>query len=590
MPNKSGGTAQSNNMRQYAAGAALCYNTCMRNELMYALGFALVVALIIWLAMRPAPHEPPRVAHELPVQQPAPMVLPEATNEPVVDVVEGQQAAEEHIPAPAASEEELPWLGDELIVRVEPGASLRAVEDALAATGAVVVRRAGQLGLVRVKLPDGMALTNAEALFRGVDGVAGTERNLRTELPRDVGELPLLESGERLAPVLQRGREMTGLNNPAAETGYGRNCLVAVLDTGIDQSHPDLMHCVIGGYNFVDDNADTRDLHGHGTACAGIVAGSGLGTDSVKGIAPHAHLIPVKVMNEHGRGTAFDVVEGIVYAVERGARVISLSIGARGESGAVRDAIAYAWQRGVLIVAASGNEGRDSVTFPANDARVISVGAVDANLQRAPFSNYGDDLTLVAPGVAVYTTAREKGYMQFSGTSAAVPFVAGALAALVGSRTGITAEEAHQAVLAAADNLGRAGHDAEYGYGIINVRRLLFSRTARVYDMALSTIYFDPPRLRLGMGADVYFVVQNRGTRVVRGARLATSVAGVSEHVELNALAPSECVEVRRRLILPAAMPDQPLRIEGAVMLREVDATPYNNGRVVTLHPSLWTE
>lgn len=571
---------------------ATCYNDGMHSKLLYGAGVALVVALVMWLAMRTALQEPPRPAPVAPAPQAVTTPARAATSLPAAEGAAGPLALVETttVAALVGATEEPPWVGDELIVRLEHSASVRAVEDALAGLGIVTMRRAGPLGLLRVKLPDGMALTNAEALLRGVNGVADTERNLRTELPKEVGELPLLESGAPLAPVWQRGREMIGLDNPAAEASYGRNCLVAVLDTGIDQSHPDLMHCVLGGYNFIDDNGDTRDLHGHGTACAGIIAGSGLGAESVKGIAPKAHLIPVKVMNEAGRGTAFDVAEGIVYAVDRGARVISLSAAAAGASGAVLDAIEYAWQRGALVIAAAGNEGRDSVAFPANDKRVISVGAVDANLQRAPFSNYGDDLMLVAPGVAVYTTARYKSYTQFSGTSAAVPFVAGALAAFIGSRSGVTAEEARDALIRAADNLGRAGHDLEYGFGIINARRLMFSRTDRVYDMALGTIYFEPPELRLGMEAAVHFVVQNRGSRPVRGAKVITRIAGMPETHFLGELQPSECVEVRRHMTIPATMPDQPLRIEGAVMLREADAVPHNNGRVVTLQPSLWTQ
>ncbi|MCX7848458.1 MAG: S8 family serine peptidase, partial [bacterium] len=381
-----------------------------------------------------------------------------------------------------------------------------------------------------------------------------------------------------------------GLDNPAAEAHYGRNCIVALLDTGIDATHPDLMHCVLGGYNFVDDNGDTRDLHGHGTACAGIIAGNGLGAHSVKGIAPRAYVMAVKVMDASGRGTAFDVVEGPLYAVERGARVINLSMSAQGESEAVREAIAYAWQRGAVVVAAAGNEGRDEVAFPGSVGEVISVGAVDGLLQRAPFSNYGGKLTVVAPGVAVLTTAREKGYMEFSGTSAAAPFIAGALAALIGDRSGITAEEAYRAVTQAADNLGRGGRDAEFGYGIVNVRRLLADPRDRIYDVAMTTIYFDPPTLRLGTEAQVYFVIQNRGTRLIRNARVVTRVGGSRVEHTLGDLQPSQCVEVQRSLKLPESFGGQPVRVEGMVMLQEIDVAPYNNGRAVTLHPSVWRE
>ncbi len=563
----------------------------MRKELVYGAVFVIVAAMIIWLAQRQPAREvsaPDNSVSAADVAASAPDVpAPAATNDLPAPGSMHAETADAGITATNLPEEHA-WLDDELIVRLDGNAAARRVEDALAAKGIIVMRRVGQLGLWRVKLPEGMSLPDAEALLRETDGIAGTARNLRTELPKDIGELPLLESGAPVEPVMRNGRALVGLVNPAEEISYGRNCLVAVLDTGIDQSHPDLMHSVLGGYNFVDDNADTRDLHGHGTACAGIITGSGQGADSVKGIAPKAHVIPVKVMNELGRGNAFSVIEGIVYAVDRGARVISLSIGSRGDCAAVRDAIEYAWRRGALVVAAAGNDGREGVAAPAHDEHVVGVGAVDGNLQRAPFSNYGAQLALVAPGAAVYTTARDKGYMLFSGTSAAVPFVAGGLAALYGSRSGLTAEDAMDALIVAADNLGSGGHDHEFGYGLLNVRRLLFSRTDRVYDLALTTIYFDPPELRLGMSAEVVFVVQNRGSRPVRGAKLITRIAGAAQEHVLGALQPSQCVELHRTMTIPAAMPDQTLRVEGAVYLREADADPANNGRVIVLQPSLW--
>lgn len=567
----------------------------MRYQITCAVIFALCVAGLIWVMTRQ--NTGPAARQDLSTNTTIVAAVAGQTDEvsvesPTIHASQSEEtlAEEARVGTTNMPEAETPWVKDELIVRVGPQGSLRAVMDALASKGFVTLRRVGALGLLRVKVPEGMGLEEAEALLREMEGVEGSERNYWTELPREVGELPLLETGMPLAPVLRRGREMVGLNNPAGEVGYGRNCFVALLDTGVDATHPDLMHCILNGYNFVDDNGDTRDLHGHGTACAGIIAGNGLGATSVKGIAPKAYVIPVKVLDASGRGTAFDVVEGLLYAVERGARVINLSLSARGESAAVRDALQYVRERGAIVVAAAGNEGFEAVGFPGNVPHVISVGAVDGNWQRAPFSNYGEALTMVAPGVAVYTTARERGYMQFSGTSAAAPFVAGALAALIGSRSSISAEEAYHAAVAAADTLGRAGHDPEYGYGIINVRRLLYSPNDKVYDVALSSIYFNPPRLQLGMEAEVHFVIQNRGTRAVRGARVVTRVGGESYQHWLEELAPSQAVEVSRRLVLPASMPEQPLRVEGVVMLRQADAEPHNNGRAVTLHPSVWKE
>ncbi|MCX7847029.1 MAG: hypothetical protein N2595_03225, partial [bacterium] len=223
----------------------------MRNQLIYAAVFALVVVLIIWLAMRPGPEEMPRAAtagREV-------RLLEEAKAEPAdagtgAVAVTNERQASEWLPASnlvVRARVEGPWVANELIIRLAPHASERVVSEALSGKGFVILRRAGPLGLMRVKVPEGRTLEEAEAMVREMEGISGTERNLRTELPKDVGELPLLDTGMPLTPVGEHGREMLGLDNPAAEAHYGRNCIVALLDTGIDATHPDLMHCVLGG-------------------------------------------------------------------------------------------------------------------------------------------------------------------------------------------------------------------------------------------------------------------------------------------------------------------------------------------------------
>jgi len=219
----------------------------------------------------------------------------------------------------------------------------------------------------------------------------------------------------------------------------GAGVVVAILDTGLADGHPDLAGRTLPGYDFVDGDADPADLAngidddgdlvvdegvGHGTLVAGLVAS----------MAPGASILPVRVLDSDARGTSAGVARGIVWAVDAGAKVINLSLGVRQASAVIQDAVNYARQRNILVVASSGNANLvDSVTFPASLGDVLTVAAVDNTGVRAPFSNVGGRVDLVAPGVALTAPWKAGGYGTASGTSFAAPF-ASAGAALVLSR------------------------------------------------------------------------------------------------------------------------------------------------------------
>ena len=208
------------------------------------------------------------------------------------------------------------------------------------------------------------------------------------------------------------------LTTGAAET------VVAVLDTGVDLSHPDLQGSFVQGYDVVNGDDDPSDDHGHGTMVAGIVAAranNGLGG---VGACSRCSLMPVKVIAANGSGDAGDVAEGVRWAADHGARVLNMSFILSGPDENVAQAIEYARGRGVVVVAAAGNAGTADVTFPASYPGVVSVAGTDAADARYDWSSYGSWVRLAAPGCNL-TTAPGVGYGDFCGTSSATAFVSG---------------------------------------------------------------------------------------------------------------------------------------------------------------------
>lgn len=560
--------------------------------------FIAVLSVIIWYTWKQ--NEPAREAGRntgSAVEDTTPpealIAVPEATGAPPVaaeqtDTDGPEQDTAEEPETKRVSREELAYLPDELILRAADHTSLRRLESELDKHGIKIIRSVDQLGLVRVKLPDGMTVPAAEEMMRDIGDVAETIRNIRTEVPKEIRELPMLGPGQTMKPVLDEGRKLINMGDALKQATYGNNVIVALLDTGVDASHPDLSDRVIGGYNFVDDNGDISDNNTHGTACAGIIVSSSKSTEGTRGIAPEAYLLPVKVMNDKGKGESFAVIEGMVYAIDQGARILNLSIGTRGMCSALNDAIQYAIKKGALVVASAGNDGTPEILMPAGYKDVICVGAVDANYQHAPFSNYGEALDIVAPGVAINTTATEDGYIQFSGTSAAAPFVSGALAAIISENPHLSSAKIRERLLAGADNLGYAGRDEYYGEGMLNLKRALTKDTDAIYDGAVSALFFEPNELILGQAAVIHFILENQGNKPLTRAKFIYRIDGAQDEKPLETLEPGECIDIAIPWMVPAGKLEKPVVIEGMITIERADDEPLDNGRGVTLRLSDW--
>jgi thermitase len=261
---------------------------------------------------------------------------------------------------------------------------------------------------------------------------------------------------------------MTKINaGEAWKVTTGEKVKVAVVDTGIDYTHPDLAGRVEKGHDFVNNDDDAKDDHYHGTHCAGTI-GAGLGNGGVVGVAPNVSMVAVKVLSASGSGSYDGVANGITYAADSGAAIISMSLGGPSSSKALEDAVKYAQSKGVLVVAAMGNNGNESPSYPAAIAGVMPVGATDINDKRASFSQYGKHISVSAPGVDVLSTVPGGGFKKLSGTSMATPHTAGLCALVKAAFPDFTADQIRAKVEASTDDLGDAGFDKYFGTGRIN--------------------------------------------------------------------------------------------------------------------------
>lgn len=218
-------------------------------------------------------------------------------------------------------------------------------------------------------------------------------------------------------------------------TGDSR-VIVAVVDSGVQSGHPDL-GTLTAGYDFVNSDNNPADDNGHGTSVAGVIAAQGNNGIGIAGVCWKCRIMPVKVLDATGEGADSWVASGITWAVDHGADVINMSLGGTSTSQTLAEAVSYALGKGVVVVAAAGNDGEDATlgttpNYPAAYSGVISVGAVDASNSRYPWSNHGSWVQVDAPGLT-NTTGLSSSYVGFEGTSAASPFVAG-LAGLARSR------------------------------------------------------------------------------------------------------------------------------------------------------------
>lgn len=316
------------------------------------------------------------------------------------------------------------------------------------------------------------SLTDAEIdALRKNGNVATVENDLPCYALGGAPQLLIEGQPSPLAETVPAG--IAQIMAPAAwHCSQGKAIKVAVLDTGIDGSHPDLAANYKGGTSFVPTESTPMDFHSHGTHCAGTIAAAVNGA-GVVGVAPSAYLYAVKVLSKTGSGQFSWIISGIDWCINNRITIISMSLGAPSAPAALETMCNTAWSKGLLLVAAAGNSGpgMGTVGFPGKYKNVIAVSAIDSSNVIASFSSRGPEVELCAPGVNVLSTIPGGGYGTKSGTSMACPHVAGAAAVVWGSHRFSTNETIWNLLATTTDNLGNPGWDPEYGYGRVDVEK-----------------------------------------------------------------------------------------------------------------------
>ena len=353
-----------------------------------------------------------------------------------------------------------------LLVGVRPQADRAAAAQTLRLHGARVRREIPELRLSVVEV----AGESVDAVMSSLRSSGAFEYVERDAWARTAGEKPNDPSyvSQWYLPRIQSAQAWV-LSTGAATVP------VAVIDSGVFVAHPDLNAKLIPGWNFVDGTPDVSDTMGHGSAVSGTLAAAtnnGIGIASVNWASP---VMPLVVVDRDDFAAYSDIAAAIQFAADRGIRVINISLGGPSPSAALQSAVDYAWKKGAVIVAAAMNNSTSQRYYPAACNHVVAVSATDSNDRLSDFSDFGDWITLSAPGTNILSTANGGGYAFWSGTSFSSPLVAGVAALCLAVNPALTNEALVTLLKQTADDLGAPGFDPYFGWGRLNAYRAVLA-------------------------------------------------------------------------------------------------------------------
>ncbi|WP_445487766.1 S8 family serine peptidase [Niallia sp. 03133] len=312
------------------------------------------------------------------------------------------------------------------------------------------------------------------------------------------------------------------LNNQQAwdATKGSKKITVAVIDGGMQTNHPEFKGRILSPFNAVTESESIKtDVHG--THVAGIIAAANDNKGTV-GIAPNVQIMPINIFSGDG-ADAYDESVGIMYAVDHGANIINMSYNSLEYTYTEEYAIDYAASRGVVLVAAAGNDGNNAPNYPAAYDSVISVTAVDQKDRLANFSNYGTSIDISAPGVNIYSTVPASHYRSMDGTSMAAPMVSGVAALILSKNPLLTPEDVKHILTSTAKDLGAKGLDERFGYGRIDAGNALQNTPAPLSNMKVDTNSFNIDGNRrnnisisIYKGSSVSITVENAKRKTVK--------------------------------------------------------------------------
>ncbi len=470
-----------------------------------------------------------------------------------------------------------PYRKGELVLRATTDAQLAELVRLAEKAGAKLLDVAAGLRAVRLVFPDSASmsafLTSRPAgMERSVEDSQQVELNYTVQLPAPPPPVDPYAPGA-LTPF--GDGVMSFLGVPTDNSNWGRGTMLAMLDTGLSPGETGLLRgSPISELDLMGGNAPDP---GHGDLVAALLEGTANG----QGIVPGASLLSVRVLDSAGVGDVFTVSSGLNEAVQRGAKVVSLSLGTTQSSDILATAVQQALSAGVLIVAAAGNDGVGQVAYPAAYSGVVAVSAVDANGIRATFSNYGPEVLISAPGVGI-ATQTPAGTKSFSGTSAAAPLVAGALSYIMSTDPTMTAQEAVKILTNYADYAGPvtdANRNDFYGAGVVDLARVMAANDVTHTDMAFTGVYANMAAAVTDGGVTMVPVqvgVQNRGSQAQVGAQINLLINGQVKSQLLPPMAPNQVRAVTINVPMQS-LTGAGVIVNASMVSQFGDATPQNN-------------
>ena len=354
---------------------------------------------------------------------------------------------------------------------------------------------------------------------------------------------------------------------------WGKGLVIAVLDTGIADhmvfNHP------IQRINLIPLPSDLSLLNGHGTAVASLIFSN---HPQAPGVAPAATPLSIRIADDSGFSNSFLIAQGIVAAVDAGAHMINISMGGSGNSSLVNQALAYARQNGVVVIAAAGNTGENGVLQPAAHPSVIAVGSVDAKNQPMRFSTSGTEVAISAPGFGIDAAYPGDLATKVSGTSFSTPIVTGVLAAVASSagRQTMSALQAADFVLNHLTDVGMYGHDPHTGAGVPDLGTIMNAGIVGRNDVSVNSIYRTEKN-------QLQVVIQNLGTETLINTGVSTSINGTNVQSNITTLAPMES-----RVVTIPIGESESYRISASAQLSSglIDARQANNSLTVEIDPN----
>lgn len=382
---------------------------------------------------------------------------------------------------------------DQILVKFKPSVKSQSIETTLAIYNAKLLKKIAVGNFFQVQIPEGTTVKemvytmsqNADVEYVGPNFIAHI-----TVTPNDTFfdyQYALYNSGQDIGvPGSPQGKNRADIKATAAweESKGVAEVIIAIIDTGVDLKHPDLVNKIISnGRDFVNNDFNATDDHSHGTFVAGIAAAETNNNEGVAGVAWNCKILPIKCIDDKGDGLNSWIIDGIYWAVENNASVINLSLGGPDTDPLLKDALKYAFDNNVVVVAAAGNDA-EPVLYPAAYTEYcIAVAASDYDDNQVSWSNYGPEIDVAAPGERIVGCVPDwfwgPGSIPYafgSGTSYSSPHVAGLVALIKSSKDWLTATEIMNIICYSADDVNSTEHpgkDDYMGYGRINMEKAL---------------------------------------------------------------------------------------------------------------------